>query len=429
MGMYDFLVRTSFFAETQFGFTPGRNCEDALLKVTGELWSGMNSNGVPENVALFLDLTKTFDLVDHGLLVGKLEMAGFRGVAIEWLNSYICGRTQRVRMSSGCLSDPEVCGSGVPQGSVLGPLLFLIYINSLLTMSLTGSITAYADDVTLVYAGKKPLDVVQDLRVDLKGISMWLAFHKMVMSSKTVAMAFGKSDYAAYRDLVCHASGCLEEPGSRTPNCSVKCVDICFVKSCKYLGVVLDRELNWVDHAKQLRSNIRSLNRQLYRLRSSCSPELLRSFYIAIGESRLRYGLLCWGGAAEMALKPLYISQKGCIRTMSFARRCHPSKNLFIGWNLLPLRCLYVYRVSEFYFKNSGDHVYFTRESNARRSEALILPRPRSEAFRRSFAYLAPLIVNNLRELVNRIYPNTVKELLMSTGLDNIQRILTSRYV
>lgn len=422
--IYKFLSCNDFLSDEQFGFRPGRGCEDALLRFTGALWNGINNENTSETLSLFIDLTKAFDSVDHAILLDKFEMAGFRGLPLRWLESYMNGRSQRVRISSDAISTPAECLSGVPQGSVLGPLMFLVYINSLLQMDLTGSVTAYADDVALVYTGNGDM-VRNSMASDLQHMNEWLNYHKMVISQKSVAMSFGGRNPRDGDFILSHSRNCEGGSGS---SCMRDCIRIGFVRSYKYLGVIMDSEMKWSEHSAMLCKDLRSLNGQLYRLRSSCSAQLLRAFYCAIGESRLRYGLLCWGGAAEVNLRPVFIAQKAIIRNMSFANRLDSSGPLFRRWGLLPLRCLFVYRVSSFYFESCGDHLYFVREINPRRAHVLILPRPRYESFRRSFNYLAPLIVNNLRNLISPMNARSVRRFL-DGGVAVLHDVLSSRYV
>lgn len=421
--VYGFLSENNYFSDVQFGFRPGSGCEDALSRFIGDLNSNLN-NGSAANMALFIDLTKAFDSVRHGVLLDKLDCAGFRGLPLDWLASYLDSRPQRVKLTPYIFSDSAISSVGVPQGSVLGPLLFLIYINDLLELPLGGRPVAYADDIALIYSNTSSNEqVVESMEGDLLLIRKWLQLHGMQISIKTESMGFGASaQYLRDRFLLCHSPSC---DGS----CDPQCMKIASVSKFKYLGVTLDEGLTWREHTSIVSTSLKLLAHQMYKLRESCSVGLLRAFYFALGESRMRYGLLCWGGACMQHLKQVISGQKRIVRTMTFKSRSDSSHPIFRSLRIMPFQTLYVYKVTDTFFKCSGYHMHFFRENRVGSRERFLVPFPRSQSFKRSLNYLLPLILNNA---VRTIYPfvgGRVRSWLLAADLGEIEKIMTSVYV
>ncbi|GAB0100468.1 hypothetical protein DMENIID0001_165160 [Sergentomyia squamirostris] len=381
----------------------------------------MNDSYDAPSVALFVDMTKAFDTVHHKKLLEKLEGAGVRGTQLMWMESFLTSRTQRVRLGR-TLSDPLSCEFGVPQGSVLGPFLFLVYINDLLLSDLSGAVTAYADDVALLYTGSSQDELYARLQSDLFTIRSWLDDNGMVMSAKTVYMEFGRE--SGDRDLACHSVGC----GGGIGACDASCLPISRVSSFKYLGLTLDSAVNWKQHLDVLRTGLRFANRQIYALRSCCSPKLMRMFYRALIESRLRYGLALWGGCYSSHLKPVVVAQKSIIRTMSFAGRRDHTRPLFHEWTILPVRHLYVYKVTDIFFKRSGGTCDCLISVTTRRGENFYVPAPTNERFKKTLNFCAPMILNNLKRVVDPLVRSRVVEWLQAAPIEAIEEVITSRY-
>ena len=328
----------------QHGFRQGMSTETALLEFLDTIHNGLNCGKVC--AGLFIDASKAFDMVSI------LSDIGFRGVVNKWFGSYLSNRTVRVKINN-TFSQPRSVDIGVPQGSVLGPLLFLIYTNSIFKLRLNGNSTGFADDLALAYSAKSPTEVFSMVNSDLKVLHKWFDKHYFILSEKTKCMLFKISGITIspnYPTLKYHSTS------SCSPvSCHTDCLNIELVSSFKYLGVHLDTHLNWKTHVTNLKHYLTSAARIIYLLRGLCPVSVLKMVYYALVMAKLEYGLSCWGGCYPTTLNPLFVQQKMILRTLLRKSRNESSWHLFKSSNILPLKHLYVYKVLRIFFKRSAD--------------------------------------------------------------------------
>lgn len=393
--MLKFLDKFSFFADKQFGFLPRRSVEDALFRKISEIATQLERG---KSVAVvYVDLCKAFDTVDFEILLRKLFNAGFRGPIYGWLRSYLTEREQMVKVGSGCGKKRKVRW-GVPQGSVLGPLLFLIYINELFSLDVCGTIYAYADDVAIVYYANAVFSLVKKINAGLKELSKWLAVHRLTPNlKKTNVMAFGLRNVPKIKGM-CF----LHSEVSCSENC--RCEPLEQVYQAKYLGIIFDSKLIWGEHSEFLQAKLRKLNYLLFYLAGFFTEYHLRKIYYALYDSVLKYGLLAWGGAAKQHIQPLMVLQKWAIRNIVGLQRRDTTKGVFERLGILDIEKAYTLAASSYVQKNKASfNVGLVNRGGLRaRDNIARVPNWAVERLRRQAPYRCPVLYNSVSREVRK---------------------------
>ena len=222
-------------SDAQFGFRKYHSTATCILRLLDNIYRNMDSGKLTGVV--FLDLKKAFDTVDHVILLRKLNTFNIGPLAIKWFDSYLKDRTQSVK-SNGVKSDYQPITCGVPQGSILGPLLFILYINDLYTFLNDASVSLYADDTALYTSASTQIEIKLTLQIELTVVCEWLKANKLTLNAnKTKYVIFGtKQQLTTKPDL----------------NLYVGQDKIDRVESMKYLGVILDDHLSFDEHIKYI---------------------------------------------------------------------------------------------------------------------------------------------------------------------------------
>jgi hypothetical protein len=330
--MVKFLQKQNYFSSKQFGFLPGRNTSEAVQSHIFEITNNLENH--EKTIGLYIDISKAFDTVNHEILLDKLYKAGFRGEFHKWLSSYLKDRIQCVKYKQ-IRSTLLPVVSGVPQGSTLGPVLFLIYVNSLLTLSLRGPVFSFADDTAIVYGGKTISETIEKCESDLLQLNDWFRHHKIcpnLMKTKIIHFAYKKTNDQP-PNLLWHLPNCNQ--------LSCNCLSIEAIPQVKYLGIILNSNLNWEGHALYQQKKLRKLNYLMYYLRNTVPKNIRLKIYKSLYEPTLHYGVECWGGAANYLLHPIKVLQKYAVRSIASVGRIEHTKPLFEKMRLLPFEKLY----------------------------------------------------------------------------------------
>ena len=294
-----FLQKNNAFSNHQFGFREGFSTEYAILDIYEKLLCNLDKG--LSSCAIFLDLAKAFDSVDHGVLLSKLPKYGIRGKSFEFFKSYLTSRTQFVKLG-GVSSSLLPIDFGVPQGSILGPLLFIIFINDLQNAT-NLFIKLFADD-TFLCAENSNFDLLErEVNLELEKVYEWLSANKLTLN-------ISKSKYMLVTN---------KKDITRNPSISI---DGTLLESCekyKYLGVVIDKNLTWKPQIEHVCKKISKACGAIAKLRHCMSTKLLVEVYHSLIHSYLRYGIMVWGTASDVNLHPLKVLVNRAVRIITSA--------------------------------------------------------------------------------------------------------------
>ena len=271
--MYNRLV--SFIQEhkllylKQYGFQSGKSTELAINSLLGNIITSLGNK--QNTICIFLDFAKAFDTVNHNILLQKLQYYGVRGLPYLWFKSYLTDRKHFVSIGDS-LSDVEHIKCGVPQGSILGPLLFLLYINDIIACSNILQFTLFADNTSISYEfDRNAKNIGEVINQELKHVSNWLIANKLtrnVDKSSFLHFAVGA------KKKICLS---MDNAPLNEKTCS------------KYLGVLIDNKLNWKSHISQTNFKISKGLSIITSLRHFVPKTLLRNLYFAFIQSNINY--------------------------------------------------------------------------------------------------------------------------------------------
>ena len=281
---YSFLESSGQIYKSQYGFRTAHSCENAICELVSEIIKG-KQDGM-HTLAIFLDLSKAFDSLEHDVLLRKLYKYGIRGVAHSWFKSYLNGRQMRVKYNVGSSGKTEYSSYrevayGTPQGSCLGPLIFLIFTNDLHRHLVYSSSILFADDTTLYKTHRNLVYLKWCLEDDLNTLSDWFAANKLTLNlDKTVCMLFQKNNMKD--EIILKVNDMTIRNQTET----------------KFLSMWLDQSLNWHSHVQKLTLKIKRNKYLLNNGKHLMYLNTKRLVYYSHIASHLQYGMLLWGNNA-----------------------------------------------------------------------------------------------------------------------------------
>ena len=300
---YDFLKSSNFFTNSQFGFRSGHNTEHAIVALIQYIHECLDRGEIPATI--YLDFKKAFDTISHCILFSKLDNCGVRGPALDLVKSYLDKRKQRLD-GGNFLSSPVPQSSkvGVPQGSVLGPLLFLIYINDFHRAFTSPCLnTHFADDTAVSISEKNDEELEAKLNTAFSNVLDWC-------SSNFIALNVSKTNFIIYgrKSNIC--------PRITRVTSSKYLLSISRVKMIKYLGLVIDESLSFKTHIQNLRLKISRYVGLMRRLKLCLPYSALRSIYFALIQTNINYCSLVYLSTFKSHIKPIQILQNKALRIL-----------------------------------------------------------------------------------------------------------------
>jgi hypothetical protein len=302
--------------------------EHALIAIIEQIRTNLDNKTF--SAAVFIDLEKAFDTVNHSILLKKLDHYGINSTANRWLGSYLNNRMQNVSLN-GASSENQPITCGVPQGSILGPLLFLIYIDDLRFSLNNCSVFHFAHDTNLLFSLKNPKLWSKVINQELKNLFEWLCSNRLSLNaSKTEFSIFRPPQVNLNERVTLRLNG----------------VTIFESPKIKYLGIILDGRLTWKHHVNEICKKLgRSLG-MIYKTRKLCNENILRSLYFSLFNSHASYGLAVWGQCLSKNFVKIERLQKRIIRAIIFADFNAPSKPLMKDLQILSIKDLYSTKIA-----------------------------------------------------------------------------------
>ena len=317
--LYRFLESKKSLYKHQFGFRKKHNTNHAIIALTEEIREALDNGEFA--IGVFIDLQKAFDTVEHSILLEKLSNHGIRGTANRLLTSYLNNRKHCTKINKK-LSTYKECKHGVPQGSVLGPLLFLVYINDLHKSIINSKTFHFADDTSIVCRGTSLKDLKLLLQNDLFGLVHWLRANKISLNAGKTEIIIFRSRYKRIDcKLVFKMSG---------QKLSIK-------KKVKYLGIILDEHLTWSEQMIVLLSKLSRATGILAKIRHFVNFKTRLSIYYCLFESHLNYCIQCFGYLTLTNLSKLQVLQNKAMRMIFFKGPRESARPLYLQAKILPV--------------------------------------------------------------------------------------------
>jgi hypothetical protein len=307
---------------------------DLYSKITKDL------DDTKSTVGIFLDLSKAFDTINHKILLQKLHDYGIRGLANKWIQSYLDNRKQMVVFNQNS-SNMSSITCGVPQGSILGPLLFLLYINDLPCCSNNLHFILFADDTNILFSHKDPKFLERELNKELTIITNWFKLNKLSLNIKKTNFMIFKNKYSHKLDL------------------NLKIVidnnELIRVHQTKFLGIIIDDDLSWKTHTTHISKIISKYNGIIRKVRQFLPQESVLNLYNTFVLPYLSYCAIIWTDKNNSNVDSLFLIQKRVIRTCTNSIWLAHTDPLFKSLNTLKVHDLHTLQLATFMYQYHHD--------------------------------------------------------------------------
>lgn len=369
--LMNFAIKFNHISRNQYGFQQKKGTKHVLQEFSNCIRENLDKNN--NLLVLFIDLRKAFDSVNFDILLNKLYNIGVRGPLFDWFNSYLKNRKIKVKLNN-YTSEERLITSGVPQGSVLGPLLFIIYINSIFSTIKNCKIYMYADDAVLISAHKNFDKCVAMLQEDFNMICKWCHDNDLTINEKKTKVMHITDRSRDRKDVVIktHNHDCLHRLNALQMNNYCDCILLEQVYEHNYLGIIIDANFRFGLHTNYLYKKLKKISYMMFHIKDMIPVKTKTVLYSSLVESILRYGILVWGSAATVYLKRLCKCQDKIVRYVYNNYNYKNEDNIYYYQKLkfLPLNLLYKYiLIIENYFSKNYKCIEMKYHTMTKRSK------------------------------------------------------------
>ena len=363
--VYSFLTKNNLLYEYQFGFREKHSTSLALMDVVDYCYKTLDEGN--KMLGIFFDLQKAFDTCDHDILLEKLYYYGIRGLMFDWFKSYLNSR-QQYTIVNGVSSSLNVIHCGVPQGSVLGPLLFLVYVNDISAVIENNKLKLFADDTNLFVFGKTYEELEIKANECLTKMNSWFLVNKLSLNvGKTCFTIFTTNNRRKNDEKI---------------NLKIAGQDIVQVVSCKYLGVTIDENFSWKYHIENVYKKLVKFTALFYKVRHLVPFSCLRMLYYALVYPHIVYCIEVYANTYKSYLAKLQVLVNKIIRILLKVDIRTPLTTMYHSLNTMSLLDLHELHLLKFihkclhhtetlpaifqdYFRSKKSvHLHFTRGSD-----------------------------------------------------------------
>ena len=392
--LLQFEQKHRLLVDCQFGFRKGLSTEFALLAQKEFILSQLEDSRLV--LGLFIDFTKAFDSINHNLLIRKLEHYGIRGQAATLIKSYLANRIQTVGVN-GHLSDPLQVSCGVPQGSILGPFLFNLYINDIVTSAPAAKFIIYADDTSVFLSGHLADELIDEANSTLSALNEWSQMNMLkINTTKTKCVLFRPKNKRL----------------SISKTISLQSTPVDIVPNFKSLGVTFNETLSWNKHIDFLTSKLAQVVGLVYRNHYILPRSIMLLIYNSLFSSRLSYCSLVWAPTTKENMQKIHLLQKQFLRIIENVPRYFHTFGFFKKYNVMPITAIYEYRLCKLLKQEFTNKSTFLQSLAQLRTNVITYPTRKNEQWKVS-TYRTTYGLQKLQNML----PRTINNL----GANNIQ--------
>ena len=330
-----FLDSNNILFKHQYGFRAKHSTIHPIIHLLNDCAEANNNNPKKFTMSIFCDLSKAFDVISHKILLKKLIFYGLRGVVNDWFSSYLTNRTQYVEINNN-KSGVEHIKCGVPQGSILGPLLYLLYVNDI-SKSTQGHILSFADDTSMYISDSNIENLYRRANIAMDDLYDWFCANRLSLNpnkTKFIVIKPFQRHYDCTNLSVCVNNVPLMQIGSSFGE-----------KSTKFLGIYIDESLSWRHHVNHINNKISRALYAIKQVKHFLPIESLHTLYFAFIQPHISYGILAWGNAYSTICQKTILLQKRALRLINNVQYNSHTDPLFKRSKILKINDLYEYQI------------------------------------------------------------------------------------